>query len=152
VDGRVIRAVVSAHVNAPAERVRALYADPARWHRLFPLTIRAARVVRREGDTTLVEVDHVEGRVLNALREVSPTRIELEEWKRRFDATFTNDFVPEDGGSRFTVTATVHLKWPWRIVAPLLRPLVLARMRRYVIEPLRAAAERGAGGDEARGG
>lgn len=141
----MIHAVVSAHVNAPAERVRALYEDAERWGELFPATIHAARVVRREGDTAVVEVDHLEGKVVNVLRRVSATRIELEEWKRRYHATFTNEFVPEEGGARVTVTAAVRLKWPYRLVAPLVKPLVVARMRRYVVEPLKAAAEAGHG-------
>lgn len=41
----MIEAVVGAHVRAPAERVRALYEDPANWARVFPETIRGARVV-----------------------------------------------------------------------------------------------------------
>lgn len=137
----MIHAAVSEHVNAPAARVRALYEDPGGWARLFPATIRGARVVRRERGTTFVEVDHVEGTVLNVLRGVSPTRIDLEEFKRRYDATFTNEFVPEDGGMRYTLTAAVRLKWPYRLLSPFVKPLVLARMRRYVVEPLRAAAE-----------
>src|SRR5215813_15221104 len=80
VRSNVINAVVSQHVNAPADRVRALYRDPDNWARLFPATIRGARVVRREGDTTVVEVDHVEGKAVNILRDVSPTRIELVEF------------------------------------------------------------------------
>src|SRR5262245_52584543 len=65
VRSNMIDAVVSEHVNAPADRVRALYRDPDNWARLFPATIHGARVVRREGDTTVVEVDHVEGNVVN---------------------------------------------------------------------------------------
>ena len=137
----MIDAVVSEHMNAPADRVRALYRDPDNWARLFPATIRGARVVRREGDTTVVEVDHVEGKVVNVLRDVSPTRIDLVEFKRRYDATFVNEFIPERQGMRYTLTASVRLKWPFRLAAPFVKPLVLARMRRYVVEPLKTAAE-----------
>jgi hypothetical protein len=138
----MICATVTEHVNAPADRVRGLYKDPRNWARLFPATIRAARVVRSDGNETVVEVDHLEGKVVNVLRSISPTRIDLDEFKRRFDATFTNDFVPEGDGMRYTLTASVRLKWPYRIAAPLLRPLVRSRMRRFVVEPLKAAAER----------
>src|SRR5262245_65616678 len=62
--------VVREHLNAPADRIRALYRDPDNWARLFPTTIRGARVVRREGDTTVVEVDHVEGNAVNILRDI----------------------------------------------------------------------------------
>ncbi len=42
---------------------------------------------------------------------------------------------------RYTLTAAVRLKWPYRIAAPFVKPLVRARMRRNVVEPLKAAAE-----------
>lgn len=137
----MIHAVVTEHVNASAERVRALYEEPDNWARLFPATIRGARVVRREGDTMVVEVDHVEGRVMNVLRAVSRTRVDLDESKRRYDATFMNEFIPEGEGMRYTLTARVRLKWPYRLFEPFVKPLVLARMRRYVVAPLKAAAE-----------
>src|SRR5499427_10174975 len=142
VRSNVIDAVVSEHVNAPAARVQALYRDPDNWARLFPATIRGARVVRIEGDTTVVEVDHVEGKVVNILHDISSTRIDLVEFKRRYDAIFVNEFISEGEGMRYTLTASVRLKWPYRLAAPLVKPLVLARMRRYVVEPLKAAAER----------
>ncbi len=138
---REIHAVVSEHVNASADRVRALYEEPDNWARVFPATIRAARVVRREGDTTVVEVDHVEGRVTNILRAVSSTRVDLAEIKRRYEATFANEFIADGNGTRCRITASVRLKWPYRLAAPFVKPLVLARMRRYVVEPLKAAAE-----------
>ena len=138
----MVEAIVSEHVNAPAARVRALYRDPDNWARLFPATIRGARIVRKEGDTTVVEVDHVEGKVVNILRDISSTRTDLVEFKRHYDATFVNEFIPEREGMRYTLTASVQLKWPYRLAAPFVKPLVLARMRRYVAEPLKAAAER----------
>src|SRR5262245_9579139 len=142
VRSNVIHAVVSAHVSAPANRVRALYEDSSNWARLFPATIREARVVRKEGATTVIEVDHVEGIVMNILRDVSSTQIDLTEFKGRYDATFVNEFIPEGTGMRYRLTASVHLKWPYRLAAPFLQPLVLARMRRYVVEPLKTAAEK----------
>src|SRR5262245_55259125 len=91
----MIVAVVSEHVNAPAEHVRALYLDVCNLGRVFPATIRGSHIVRRQGDTTVVEVDHVEGKVVNILRDVASTRIDLVEYKRRYDATFVNEFLPE---------------------------------------------------------
>jgi hypothetical protein len=88
-----IHAIVSEHVNASPDRVRALYEDPTNWARLFPATIRGAHAVRREGNTTVIDVDHVEGRVINILRYVSSTRIDLAEFKRRYEATFVNEFI-----------------------------------------------------------
>ena len=118
-----------------------LYLDYGSWPRLFPATIRGARVVRREGGTTVVEVDHVEGRVMNILHDISPMRIDLDEFKRHYEATFTNEFIPEEDGMRYRLTASVRLKWPYWLAAPFVTPLAIARMRRYVVQPLKAAAE-----------
>jgi hypothetical protein len=139
----VIHAVASEHIDAPAERVLELYCDPDNWAALFPATIRGARVVLREEKAKIVEVDHVEGKVVNVLRSVSPSCIELTEFKHRYDATFMNEFSPEPGGMRYTLTAWVRLKWPYRLLAPFVKPIVLARMRRYVLAPMKAAAESG---------
>ena len=78
----------------------------------------------------------------NVLRHVSPTEIELREFKRRYDATFLNRFAPERDGMRYTLTAAVRIGWPYALAEPMLKPLVLARMRRYVVDPLKRAAER----------
>lgn len=78
----------------------------------------------------MVEVDHVEGKVVNILRDVSRTRTDLVEFKRRYDATFVNEFIPEGEGMRYTLRASLRLKWPYRLAAPFIRPLALARMRR----------------------
>lgn len=139
----MIHAVVSEHVNADAAAVRALYVNPQNWATVFSKTIRAAHVARRDGDAIFIEVDHAEGRVTNIMRHVSPTRIELREFKRRYDATFLNDFISERDGMRFTLTALVFLKSPYTLAEPLLTPLVLRKMRRYVVEPLKRAAEDG---------
>jgi len=63
----VIRSVVSAHVNASADFVRSLYEDPDNWAKLFPATIRDAHVVRRDKHRAVVEVSHIEGKVVNSL-------------------------------------------------------------------------------------
>jgi len=52
-----------------------------------------------------------------------------------------NEFIPEDEGTRYTLAASVRLKWPYRLAAPFVKRLVLARMRRYVVEPFKVAAE-----------
>lgn len=97
----------------------------------------------KRADTTVIEVDHVERRVTNILAAVSSTRIDLDEFKRRDGATFANEFIAEGDGTRDRLTASVRLKWPYRLAAPFVKPLVLARMRRYVVEPLKTAAETG---------
>ena len=87
----MIRAVVSAHVNASADFVRTLFEDPDNWAKLFPATIRGAHVVRRDQHRTVVEVSHIEGKVVNILQFISPARIDLTEFKRRYTATFPNE-------------------------------------------------------------
>ncbi len=140
----MIRTTLSTHIRAPAERVFALYWDPANWPRIFP-TIRAVRIVRESGDEKAVEVEHAfEGAVPNLVRRRSSTRIDLEERKPRYDATFANLFEPEADGTRYTLVAEVRLKGWNRLAAPLVKPLVRSRMRRFVLEAIKAAAEKNA--------
>ncbi|WP_242353496.1 MULTISPECIES: SRPBCC family protein [Anaeromyxobacter] len=140
--GSPVRVTISTHIDAAAEQVLALYADPARWPTIFPATIVAARVVRAEGGELVVEVQHRrEGKVPNRLRQVSPTCLALEESKRRYDATFVSEFIPEPGGMRYTLHGAVRMKGAYRLLSPFLRPVMRAQMRRYAVEPLRAAAE-----------
>ena len=137
-----VHASESLLVRAPAERLAALYMDHAHWNRLFPATIRGTRLLRQAPDETVVEVDHrTEGPVTNVIRPLSPTAIELDEFKPKFDATFVNRFEPVAEGTRYVVDAEVRLRMPYAIVAPLVGGLVRRRVRRYVLEPMRAAAE-----------
>lgn len=138
----MIEARAFIHIDAPPGRVAALYADVASWPRTFPATIRGARVVSETPGELRIEVDQVEGKVVNLLRPKSPTRFELEEFKRMFDATFSNSFEPDRGGTRYVLTAQIRLKWPYRLLAPVVKPLIVSRMRRFVLEPMKAAAER----------
>lgn len=136
------RATVSAHIDASAGKVFTLYADPANWPRIFP-AIRAVRILNESPEERVVEVDHVsEGKVLNVLRTVSETRIDLEEVKRRYDASFVNRIEPEAGGTRYTLSAEIRLKGFYRLAGPFLKPLVRARMRRHVLAPMKMAAEK----------
>ena len=138
----MIRAVVSAHVNASADFVRSLYEDPDNWAKLFPATIRGAHVVRRDQHRAVVEVSHIEGKVVNILQFISPTRIDLAEFKRHYTATFTSEFIPDGEGMCYRITGTICLRWPYKLLSPFLKPIVVARMRRFIVEPLKGAAER----------
>ena len=42
---------------------------------------------------------------------------------------------------RYKITGDVRLKWPYKLLTPFLKPLVAARMRRFVVMPLKHAAE-----------
>lgn len=121
----------------------ALYNDYGRWPQLFPATIRGTRLLDRQPGAVTVEVDHrSEGRVVNIIRPRPPNCIELEEFKRRFDATFLNCFCRVPGGSRYTVRASVRIKGGLAVLAPLFAPLVRRQVRRYLLEPMREAAAR----------
>jgi hypothetical protein len=129
-------------IHAPRERVAALYRDYRAWPRLFPATIRDVRVLRTEDRRVTVEVDHrTEGRVINVMTELAPERIELWESKRRFDATFVNSFETTPDGTRYRVAAEVELKGAARLFAPFLGGYIHRQIYRYVLEPMRRAAE-----------
>jgi hypothetical protein len=132
-------------IDERPERLVARYLDFAHWPDLFPATIRGTRLVRDRGDEIVVEVDHrTAGRVVNVLRRRSAHEIELEERKPRYRATFLNRFDDAGDGTRYTVVATVSLSWPYALLGPLLAPYVRRAVRRYVLEPMRDAAERDA--------
>ncbi len=139
--GARVRTRVVGLVRARPAVVAALYADWTSWPRLFPATIRGVRLTRDEGATKVIDVDHVEGHVPNRMTVRSPTEIELEEWKKRYVARFSNVFEPAPEGARCVVTADVTLTGPLSVLAPIAAPFVRARIRRFVLEPLRRAAE-----------
>jgi hypothetical protein len=62
-----------------------VYADYSSWPRLFP-TISGVRLLRREGAKLVLELDHVEGTVINKLLVRRPDQLDLWEEKRRYDA------------------------------------------------------------------
>lgn len=148
-DGRAwgtVRTSVATLVRAPRDRVAALFLDYDAWPRIFPVTIAGTRLLERTADSLQVMVDHRrEGQVLNVLRTPAPGVVELTEHKPRFDATFVNRFEAVKGGTRCAIDAAVRLKWPYAPLAPFLRGVVERALRRYTLEPLRAAAEGGAG-------
>jgi Polyketide cyclase / dehydrase and lipid transport len=138
----MIHAVVSTEINAPPERLAALYADYEGWPRLFPATIRGVRLLADDGQRKTIEVDHVtEGKVINIMNAVSPREIQLEEFKRRFDARFINRFEAFGQGTRYSVVADVRLKGAARLLGPLVTPIVRARLNTFLLEPMRAAVE-----------
>lgn len=140
----VVRTSVQVTIHAPPERVMATFLDYARWPVTFPLTIAGTELVRRRSPPVLeVMVHHrKEGRVFNVLTIRGPDVVELREFKPRFDATFVNRFEPAPGGgTRYTIDAEVRLELPYALLAPLLRGVVARALRRYTLEPMRAAAE-----------
>jgi hypothetical protein len=146
----VLQVKVSTMVRAPRQTVLDVYADYASWPRLFP-TINAVRLLGREGPKLVLEVDHVEGKVINELVVRPPDQLDLWEEKRRYDARFLNRFENVPDGTRFTVRGEIHLKGWARLLWPFLGGYVRRQMRRFQLQPVKAEAEAraGAGG---RGG
>jgi hypothetical protein len=143
-DARAVRAASTEIIHAPLERVRSLYLDYTHWPQLFPETIKGVRLIRDDGATKMLEIHHAEGKVLNVLSQPSPREIRLKEWKRHYDACFTNIFEAVPEGTRYSVLAEVKAKGALRLLAPFGRALIRSLLMRYVLEPLRRAAESGA--------
>ncbi len=135
------RAEASIVVRAPPECVFRLYRDYRNWPRLFPATIRGVRLVREDGARVELEVDHREGKVPNVMTVVAADRVDLWEAKRRYEATFVNRFEPAREGTRYSVSADVRLKGAARLLGALVAGTVRRRIVRYVLEPMRVAAE-----------
>jgi hypothetical protein len=138
----MIRVEVSDKIRAPQAYVVNTYRDFRGWPKLFAETIRGVRLIGEEHGTEVLEIDHVEGKVINKLRIVSPEVIELEEHKKRFDAHFENCFDPLADGTRYTVAATIKLKRVFKLLEPFIRPYVRMQISRFVIEPIKRATER----------
>ena len=82
-----------------------------------------------------------EGQVRNDVSIVAAGVVELREEKPRYSATFLNRFDGVGEGTRYAIEAEVRLRWPWALLAPLLRPVVNRALRRLTLEPVRRAAE-----------
>jgi uncharacterized membrane protein len=136
----VLRVTASIVIDAPKDVVSEIYADYRAWPRLFP-TISGVRLLRREGEKLVLEVDHVEGKVRNELLVRSPDEIELWEDKRRYRALFRNQFRAVPGGTRFTVTGEISLKGWAKLLQPVLRGYIRRQIQRFQLRPVKTAAE-----------
>jgi len=137
-----IHAEASEIIAAAPERVSELYLDYAHWPQLFPETIRSVLLVREDDATRVVEVEHATaGTVLNVMTVVSPFEVRLQEFKPRYDATFTNRFEEHPRGTRYTVIADVQLKGVLRLLSAIAPPIVRRRVTRFVLRPMKARAE-----------
>ncbi len=136
-----VRVEASMRIRAPSRHVAAVYGDVRSWPLLFP-TISRVRLLREEPERTVVEVEHVEGLVLNVLRWNGPNEAQLDERKKRYDATFINSFEPLGASTRYRVVAHIRLRGAYRVLAPLLRRYVRRQIERLVLEPVKARAER----------
>jgi uncharacterized membrane protein len=139
-----MRVQTSVIVNAPADLVRNVYADYTAWPEMFP-TISAVRVRERRGSTLVLEVDHVEGTVINELTLTNDGELVLGEIKRRYDAVFVNRFDPIPAGTLFTVRGELWFKGVARLLEPVLIWYVRRQMKLLQLEPVKARAEANSG-------
>ena len=137
-----VHAVASQVIHATPEKVMALYRDYGHWPQTFPATVRGTRLIRQNDTTQAIEVDHTKaGRVLNLMTVVAPGEIRLEEFKRHYEARFTNRFEPDASGTRLTVIADVQLKGLLRLLSLIAPPFVRRRIAKFVLGPMKAMAE-----------
>jgi hypothetical protein len=135
-------------IAAPPEYVAAIYRDAYKWGETFPATIERARVIESGENWAQIEVMHKqEGRVPNTLIFLSITVIALEESKKKFNASFLNEFKARpDGTTHYVITSYVTPKGVYKLLKPFLQCYVhrqaLRQMKNYVLEPLKRAAER----------
>lgn len=127
-------------IRAPQPRVAEIYRNYRDWPRVFP-SIKAVRLMREEPGRQILEIDHQEGRVVNILTDVSPEQIELQEWKKRYDATFVNRIEAISEGTRFTLAADISLKGVYKLLAPFLHGYIRQQLTNLVLNPIRKVAE-----------
>lgn len=135
----MIRVETAVTVRAPVATVREIYADYSQWPQVFP-TIKRVRLVEQRGLTAVLEIDHIEGHVINELT-VAGNDIRLWEVKRHYDALFVNQFHAIGEGTRFIVQGEIHLKGAARLLRPFLGRFVRQQMERWQLQPVKAAAE-----------
>jgi hypothetical protein len=137
---QMLHVEVTTMVEAPRQTVLDVYADYPSWPRLFP-TISGVRLLRRDGPKLVLEVDHLEGKVVNELLVRPPDELELWEEKRRYNARFNNRLETVPGGTRFTIRGDICLKGWARLLRPFLGGYVRRLMRRLQLQPVKAEAE-----------
>jgi hypothetical protein len=130
----------STMIQAPQTRVVEIYQDYRNWPNLFP-TIKGVRLVREEPGKKVLEIDHMEGRVINILTLVSPEEVELEEFKKKYDGKFVNRFEAVSGGTRLTVAADISLKGRYKLLAPFLGGYIRKQITAFLLDPVKKLAE-----------
>jgi hypothetical protein len=129
-------------INADQREVMKIYCDYSNWSKLFPKTINSAKLIKEEPYVQTVEVDHkFAGKVINVLSFLSPNEVELEEFKKMYDAIFLNRFEDIAGKTRYTIIANVALKGIYKIAAPFAKSIVRKRISNYVLGPMKEFAE-----------
>jgi hypothetical protein len=137
----MIHTEVSTTIRAPQPTVVATYRDYRNWPRLFPRTIKGVHLLCEETNKTVLLIEHTEGRVINMLTYVSSEEIQLQEFKRRYDAQFVNRFAALPDGTRFTLAADITLKGVYQLFTPFLLRYIRWQMEKFVLNPVKSYAE-----------
>ena len=143
-----IQAQAAIDIAAPPKHIAAVYSEVEKWGETFPATIERAEVSETGDNWKQIVVTHKnEGRVPNTLIFLSETEMGLEESKKRFNASFLNQFEPAaNGGTHYVITAYISLKGIYKALKPFIKGYVrgqaLKQMKSYVLDPLKTAAEK----------
>lgn len=129
-------------IHAPANCLFDIYINYKEWNKLFSLTIEGTELVKNDNGKLTVLVHHkTAGRVINILDKHSKQTIRLEEFKPLYKAVFWNNFKTISGGTRYTVTAEISLKGFAILLQPFVKRIVLGKIRRFVLQPMKKYAE-----------
>lgn len=137
--GRPLLVRASVTVHAPMALVEAVYTDYRSWAATFP-TIADVRLIGRRGSTKVLDVDHVEGKVINELTVNGDGKVELWEGKRRYDAVFTIRAEPSVDGTHLVVNGELKFKGAVRLIQPFLGH-VRRQLLKLQLEPVKRRAE-----------
>lgn len=133
---------LSISVCADPERACRVIQNWSDWPRTFPLTIQSVNLLSASENCLRLQVMHkAEGAVVNVLNSYRDGTIRLKEYKRNYDAEFLFFAEPAAGGSKLHVHACIFLKGGLGWFGCLAAPIIRSRIRKYLLEPLRARAE-----------
>lgn len=126
------------NINIPVPRAVTIYLDYRNWNKLFPITIRATRLIKEEDNQQTVEVDHKqEWKVINIITMLSEGCIRLDKFKKQFNGTFFNEFESFPSGACYRITAYISLKGFYKLLHPFVKWLVKKKIDRYVLIPFK---------------
>ena len=132
----------SLEIKAPSKYLFSLYQDLTIWDRLFPITIKEARLLKEEDGKLVISVQHKKaGKVINILSVQSDREIRLEEFKPVYDAVLINRFQQLNARSLYTIIAEIRFKSFFKIVEPFIKSIVERRIKKFVLKPMQDYAE-----------
>jgi hypothetical protein len=134
----MIRVQASINIPASSPYLFSLYRNYSQWVKLFPLTIKDAKLVKEEEGNLTIMISHkTAGQVINILSVISANEIKLEEFEPRYHAVFINYFQPIDKGTCYRVTAEISVKGFLKIVEPFIKGLIKKRIKKFVLMPMK---------------